>query len=401
MYKELYRDVTMAFCEHCGWYDPKKGGPTLPDPGCLRHANVSYVVIEEAGKRTKHPIQSSLYSDEVTLDEVKGDLSSGNYEQKVKAADVLGQLGCVAASVVGLLNETINKCRKPDFRLKETCEKALEKITGVKAPTTSSTTPTSTTTTIDSRVKRRNIQKDVAPSEPKKIKLSFSEVKIEILCDKELISENERLFVKCAFCEKDMMENLRSRRFNERISGEEVYYCGFCIRHGYNTKVSKNVLAMSFGGIIAYYYHVLHQLQKPPKMYISQLMDYIQLHKEIGLRNPLFSYDDSSFMWFVDFNRIGKGRRNLKLEDVLETTIEIIMAFNLYRNVKDIQVNKLYAKYDEAIREYYHQRKRPEGKRVLWPTLMKCGISEYSGAKKVPWMLCRQGMLKFEDIKGR
>lgn len=193
--------------------------------------------------------------------------------------------------------------------------------------------------------------------------------------------ECTKAYCRCNFCGKETLMTSASRRFTERLSGPERFYCTFCLRHRLNQKDARHTLVLSFRGIIGYYYNAFHLLSKNVHMTISEIWDHVHLHAQVGTQNPLFVYDPDSFLWFVDFTRVGNTTRKMPIKDVLGTVAEILLSFNLMDNVKDIKPSKMYLKYEEAILKFYHQRTRPANMRVLAPTLKLTGASDYAADK--------------------
>ena len=64
---------------------------------------------------------------------------------------------------------------------------------------------------------------------------------------------------------------------------------------------------------------------------------------------------------------------------MLKTISNILVCFNLQKHISSIRTYVLYKKYDEAIRKWYSDRTRPEGKRFLIPTLFGCGAMNLQG----------------------
>lgn len=224
----------------------------------------------------------------------------------------------------------------------------------------------------------------IKPSpEPKRV---VTNVTIEeISTDGEIEGDVEISYRRCNFCSKETTLKSHAAAIASQLSGANKFYCTFCLRHKLNTKNSKNTLVLSFRGLIGYYYYAFHMLPKVPIMYLTQLRDFIDLHVAVGQQNPLFTYDEESYLWFIDFSRIGKHKDQLPIEEVLKTVSEIIMSFGMFDYIKDIKPHILYQKYEEAIQVFYHQRKRPENARILSPTLIKTGASETAPEK--PYML--------------
>lgn len=204
---------------------------------------------------------------------------------------------------------------------------------------------------------------------------------------------SDHIQYQCEFCEKRVTLAPRYRRICETLSGRK-FYCGFCLSNNYHTRLNRDILPMSFRGIIGYYYHFLYKDATNRKMWYSQIRDYMDHHRFVGSLNPVFKYDEETMMWFVDFSKIGKGRKKIKLTDVLDTVNDIIEVFELNSHVPSVQDTKFYSKFEEAITKFYSKRYRPADKRLLVPTLSKCmytvpnkGIEatrDFSKAKLIP-----------------
>lgn len=181
---------------------------------------------------------------------------------------------------------------------------------------------------------------------------------------------SEDAFYECNFCNKLVGTSAEARRLCETLSGDEAFYCSFCLRHGFNTRNNKHVLPISFRSIIGYYYYAFYCTEEGMKrrMWLSEIKDYIKCHEQVGLLNPLFSYDPETYMWFVDFAKVGNGRRKVEVNDVLRTVTNVLACFNLYHFVQG-DLNRFYGKYRDAIDRFYQQRFRPEGRPCVVPTL--------------------------------
>jgi hypothetical protein len=207
----------------------------------------------------------------------------------------------------------------------------------------------------------------------------------EINTHGEIEGESEIPYRRCNFCSKETTLRPAAAALASQLSGANNFYCTFCLRHKFNTKNGRNTLMLSFRGLIGYYYYAFYTLPKVPIIYLNQLNDFINLHVEIGKQNPLFFYDEESYLWFIDFSRIGKIKGQLPIEEVLKTISEIIMSFGLFDYIKDVKPHLFYKKYEEAVQIFYHQRKRPDNARILSPTLVKTGAAETAPEK--PYVL--------------
>jgi len=198
--------------------------------------------------------------------------------------------------------------------------------------------------------------------------------------DGELSNE---IYYECDFCGKRMPQKPDPRTLCERLSGEH-YYCSFCLRNKFHTKNNRHILMLSFRSLIGYYYYkfYVHPITSMKKIYLSELEDIIKAHEQAGLQNPLFHYDPETFIWFIDFSRIGRNGKKIKLNDVLKTIINILVCFNVSDKFYDVKSHLLYKKYEEAIEKFYQSRYRPTGKIILVPTLAGCGITSFTETTK-------------------
>lgn len=173
---------------------------------------------------------------------------------------------------------------------------------------------------------------------------------------------------RCNFCQKESGMNEATYKNIVKL-GHGHYYCSFCLRNRFNHKKKGHILLLDFRGIIGFY---LNYLYEEGGIWYSQILDYVRKHAIIGLQNPVFAYDHESMLWFIDFSRVGEGSHKVPLEAVHHTIRNILDGFELPKNVKNCSVEKMVDKYKEAVDEYYKTRKRPEGRRVLSPTLKNC-----------------------------
>ena len=176
------------------------------------------------------------------------------------------------------------------------------------------------------------------------------------------------VYARCNFCEKEV--TMQEEFYKDSIKlGHGYFYCPFCFRNQFNYKKRKNILLMDFKGIVGFY---INYLYNEGTIYNSQIIDYVRKHSIIGLKNPIFSYDHESMLWFLDFTRVGQERHKISIDLVVKTTEDIIKSFDVNKNVKNCNPQKILDKYEESLREFYTSRKRPEGKRILSPTLKNC-----------------------------
>lgn len=173
----------------------------------------------------------------------------------------------------------------------------------------------------------------------------------------------------CCFCEKNV--HLSIEDFNLYVSlGQDEFHCPFCLRHKHHHRDASNILLMSFKGMIGHYFHHCYHGTKRT-MWISEIKELVEAHAETGLLNPVFNYDPDTFMWFVDFNRIGKTYRKIPIENIHET-IEAIIGSLKPDKISNFTVKTYVDKFKEAVDIFYKNRQRPTDKRILCPTLSNC-----------------------------
>lgn len=172
---------------------------------------------------------------------------------------------------------------------------------------------------------------------------------------------------RCYFCRKKIVINETNLSLIKKLSGPDRTFCSFCLNHDFHCKKSKHILTLSFRSIIASFYY--HNYMCPNrKMWLSQIQEYIDIHRQAGLSNPLFSYDPETYLWFVDFSKAGPGRKSLPIEEVQKTIINILTCFNLNHFFGLNSQQEVYKKYKEAIDLFYQKRFRPRNRRMLIPT---------------------------------
>lgn len=190
-----------------------------------------------------------------------------------------------------------------------------------------------------------------------------------MLVQEELHGElSDRIFYQCHFCEKQVGLQEPSRKICEKLSADR-FFCTFCLRNQFYAADNRHILCMSFRGIIGYYYQSLYSTKR---MWLSEISDYISEHERAGLSNPIFYYDPDSYVWFVDFRRVGRGRRKVHFNEVLKTVVLTLSVFNLHYHIPTAKMHRVYEKFEEAIVKFHSERYRPEGKRLLIPTLSGC-----------------------------
>lgn len=188
--------------------------------------------------------------------------------------------------------------------------------------------------------------------------------KVEAQTDNEL---SDTVYRVCVFCDKVVRVNGQNFQSCLNLSGKK-FYCPVCLRNNHHHRSSRNVLIFSYRGIIGYYYLKFYAAN-PQKMYLNQIESYIDLHARYGLQNPVFAYDPHTFLWFVDFNKVGNDPRKAPFEEVLKTMESAFLAFDLKGRIGTYQADSMWTKFEKAATIFYEKRKRPKDRRMLIPTL--------------------------------
>lgn len=208
-------------------------------------------------------------------------------------------------------------------------------------------------------------------------KFCVSSVKLTALAPAANGELSEKVYRKCSFCEKECLVQENTRQFTGRLAGPDRFYCVACLRRNCHTKNRRNVLILSFRGIIGHFYYTNYSLATTGRrMYLADIDDYIDAHVKAGMLNPVFDYDPETFLWFVDFSRVGDSKRKVPVDAVIHTVVDILACFNLTETVPGIMASSMFAKYKEAILNFYHKRYRPPEKRMLIPTLTGCNAGD-------------------------
>lgn len=202
--------------------------------------------------------------------------------------------------------------------------------------------------------------------------MKIHDVSVEAI-EKDTGSElSDTFYQACAFCEK--LVKISSLNFNScKKLGGNKFYCPFCLRHNFHHRSSRHVLALSFRAIIGHYYHK-HYLpsttHKPRRIWMNEITNYIDGQQRLGLCSPVFSYEPSTFLWFIDFNRVGKDSRKAPYSEVKDMVRLLLALLDLHEHYGPYAFDDMWKKYEKALDLFYKQRKRPKGVRMLIPTMM-------------------------------
>ncbi len=137
---------------------------------------------------------------------------------------------------------------------------------------------------------------------------------------------SDEFFKYCSFCNKQVLiKNDILKAPKNLIDGE--FFCKFCFRKNIS---KKKIIIFSFKNIISSLYMIHKDESYSNKFYKSQIDDYIEAHKQSGLKNYALDYDDESYCWFLDLDCIGNEENQVPLVEFEKTLIEMISCFNLY-----------------------------------------------------------------------
>jgi len=182
------------------------------------------------------------------------------------------------------------------------------------------------------------------------------------------LESKELIFQICNFCGKQIPLHPDILTINKKLSGRNSLFCSFCLRNQFYTANNKNIFILSFKGIFGYLY--FDSYIKNQKVWVSEITDYIFIHEQVGLKNPLFFYDVETMYWFIDFAKVGLTKRKLNVNEVLKVIINILTCFNLAENVRGLSLHDFFSEFKNPILDFYRKRKKEQ--RVLMPTFINC-----------------------------
>lgn len=174
----------------------------------------------------------------------------------------------------------------------------------------------------------------------------------------------------CNFCDKSIKVTPVNESAIKRLSSKAAY-CSFCLRNNYHFRSSQNVLMMSYRGILGFYYYRFY-FAEPRTMWVNQLQTMIDKQALVGLQHPAFNYDPTTFLWFIDFNKVGNNSTKATFDSVLNTVKSMFDLLDVDHNCKRYFIqpsNALWEKFSKALMLFYQQRKRPKDRRMLIPTM--------------------------------
>ena len=197
------------------------------------------------------------------------------------------------------------------------------------------------------------------------------EVEIDLIETKQL---SEFVSKNCFFCHKLVKSDHESFKTMHNMTGNR-FYCPFCIRNNFHHRSNRNILAISYRGIFGFYYYGMYLNQR--KLWWSEINSMIENHIKIGTSNPVFIYDPETFMWFIDFNKIGSKKRKLPYHFVKKTAKLILESFHMSEITKYHQIEKrMWQKFEKSLDIYHEKRQRPKNRKFLIPTFSQIMAKE-------------------------
>lgn len=172
----------------------------------------------------------------------------------------------------------------------------------------------------------------------------------------------DQYFYQCCFC-GNIVEPPKYELSENR-------YCNFCLRRYGNVDFVENVLLLTFKSVFGFYYQNFYVNETKRTMWISDLIKIIDKHKNVGLENPAFDYDDDSMLWHLNFKKIGDGQYTLPIIEVFETLNDIISSLQISNFIPGLDVAKFSDKYTKEIRDFYTSRES----KIVNPNLRHCGL---------------------------
>lgn len=176
---------------------------------------------------------------------------------------------------------------------------------------------------------------------------------------------SDNFFRNCTFCEKFMKVTPINFDSCRNIGGSS--YCPFCLRNNHHFKDNHNILIFSFRAISGYYYY-RHYRCKPHKMWVAQIESQIERHIQIGLNNPVLSFDPHTLLWFANFNKIGVNTYKAPFDEVLMIMEKMFDVFEVKDRISPQARDMLWDRFSKAAKLFYNQRKRPKERKMLIPT---------------------------------
>lgn len=159
-----------------------------------------------------------------------------------------------------------------------------------------------------------------------------SEIKIKKSTKNDLLLYK---FDQCSFCGKKKLDYMYYYDLQKKLS-KNNFFCNFCLRNNFN-KSHENIMILTFEPIIKKCQNH-YSKYKIDKLQFKELID---SHKNAGLLHPAFLYDEESYKWFVDFNKIDDDKK-LSIKSVFENILNILVCFNASQFRMNINYKKIF-----------------------------------------------------------
>lgn len=153
------------------------------------------------------------------------------------------------------------------------------------------------------------------------------EYKIEIFPVEQKMKDelSDEFYKNCTVCSKQVLINHDMVQKIPKNIVDDEFFCSFCFRKDMK---SKKIVIFSFKSIIAYLYEIYKSKNSENPLFLSQIEDYIEIHKKSGLKHLALDYDDESFNWFLNIDLIGNEDNQILFRELEKTIIEILVCFN-------------------------------------------------------------------------
>ena len=135
----------------------------------------------------------------------------------------------------------------------------------------------------------------------------------------------DEFYKQCFSCDKQVAVNCETLQKMPKSMSEGEMYCQFCTRRCMQGRRS---FAFSLKAIICQLSDVCSSQQNRQLMHPCQLLDYVEAHKQAGLRNYCLDYDDESLNWFVDLSMVGDSDSQVPERELQKSFVEMLACFN-------------------------------------------------------------------------
>lgn len=268
------------------------------------------------------------------------DIGSDSYVDSymIGLINVLSVLGVHANGALPKLRELAKQKEKPLIQV--AAQQAIKKIdisNNVSSRVTVFSPPINTTTICTTPVKKGK----------EKVKVSLTPIKFDLMVGIKKVSL-------CNFCGKMFVPTEREMIDNGFL-GRGKIFCDFCLRNSYSEPdIAKNTLAISFKGLIGYFFFALSNTLKTNGLYSSDIREMIENHFKAGMSNHIFKYDPDTFTWFIDFSRVGE--KSIPLSNVVATVKMQLFALGCTEIFHKADMVRLVRFVESEIKNFHRTR---------------------------------------------